>query len=612
MTLSQLQQTLATFRQQLAARETAALRTLADAHARAMQAIQPRIDLLMRQIAEKQAAGETIPLSWLYEEKRLQAIKTLITQGIDSYGQLAQMLTTQLQQSGVTLGSQAAQALLDASVPNGVSWVFGLPSQSAMQSMIGATQAGSPLADLFNGFGAEAAQQASDALVAGITLGDNPKTIARSLQDALNVSQWRAQTIARTELNRAYRSASMENYRANADVVSQWRWTASLSSRTCAACLGEDGNLYDLDEELQDHPCGRCFAVPVTKSWSDILGDSFDASTMDDSSVTDDMQSGADWFAEQDAGAQQEVLGKAKYQAYADGQFQLSDVVGRSQDATWGDSIYERSLKDTLKSANASAQAVIDPLLEKSVPELASEIIRAEEQAALAAEEAAKAEQAIQDAAQLAAEQAARDAQVAEQAAATLKEFTPLTGTLAEKEQFLRDNGYGPWMDSLSVAQRKEVQGYTSGIYSDMNTLLRTGNRPAGSLYTQADLQRRIDLVQSALLKSSAPTDLLNVRGYGSSPDLLSAFQSALKSGDPFIEKGFCSTTILNTPSFSGIRMTIQIPEGSPGAYIKPVSDYPDEQEYLLPHGAVFRIVDAKEVDGTWSFFADYIGIADA
>ncbi len=982
MTLSQLQQSIATFRQQLAAREQAALRTLADAHAHTVQVIQARMQLLYDAIEARLASGETIPVEWVLEHYRMYSLEQLVSGKINDYGAYARHLTALLQADGVTLGSAAAQALLTATVPAGVAFSFGVPSQAALQQFVGATQIGSPLADLFNGFGAEAAQAVKQTLLTGLTLGHGPREVAESVAQDLTISQWRAQTIARTEMNRAYRGASLATYQANSDVVSEWRWTCALSARSCAACLGMDGETFPIDEPMDSHPncfpagtvvsgprvvgstarwyvgeivdielasgnllsvtpnhpiltpkgwiaaglldegsnvicyngrhsghpptvanpddyqvettieqvsrsfgevgstftrtmptapedfhgdgsgsqvyivrayrqlrksgdvalskpfskqqlcwrhaqllqlarlrslhdfltrllatsrsvmssvaiafvifrralihhetiCSslvaygdvgllqsqadnisrntqrlsdgifrfassvtvsnltnghgrslsstdfrsfdstsllgrsqqtmfnqgglepvsgnmaslgsvfdalsgeigtdcvvkktvrafsghvynlqttehwyiantiithncRCTPVPITKSWADILGDSgIDTSGLDDSSITDDMPTGADWFAAQPASVQQDVLGKAKYQAYADGKFQLSDVVGHSHDAVWGGSIYERSLADTLKAADAAAQAAIDSQLAKSVPELASQVLSAEEQAAIAAEERAQVEQAIQDAqahaaqlaakkaklseaakkgaatkaankaAKLAAEQAAQEAeqaallaQQAAQAAETLKEFTPFAGSLAEKEQFLRDNAYGPWMDSLSVAQRKQVQSYTGGIYRDMNTFLRTGVMPPGSNYTQEDLQRRIDLVQSALLKSSAPTDLINTRGCGNSQ--LAAFQAALSSGEPFVEKGFCSTTILDKPTFSGARMIIQIPEGSPGAYIAPVSNYSSEQEYLLPYGAALRIYDGKQIEGKWTFFAEYVGIVDA
>ena len=350
MTLSQLQATIAHFRQQLAAREQLALQTLSDAHARTVKIIDTHMQHLYAAIQARLASGQTIPVEWVLEHYRLYSIEQMLSGQINSYGAYAREVTLLLQADGVKLGSAAAQALLGATLPPGVAFSFGAPSQSALQAFIGATQAGSPLADLFAGFGAEAAQSVKETLLTGLTLGHGPRDVAEAVQQDLNVSQWRAQTIARTEMLRAYRGAATESYRANSDVVSQWRWTCALSARTCAACLGMDGTLHDIDEDMQSHPNCRCTPVPVTKSWSDIL-DGVDLSGLDDSSVTDDMQSGADWFASQSADVQQQVLGKAGYQLYSNGT-PLSDFVGVSHDKTWGKSIYQKSIKDIAKKGN--------------------------------------------------------------------------------------------------------------------------------------------------------------------------------------------------------------------------------------------------------------------
>jgi hypothetical protein len=158
---------------------------LSYAHARTLEMIQPALNKLYQEIAAKRKAGEDVPLHWLYEQRRLETIKLLITQQIDNYATLARMTVQQLQHQGVTLGNQSAQALLQASVPTGIHFSFGVPSPIAIANMVGATQAGSPLADLFNGFGAEAADKVSTALITGVTLGYNPRQIAPLVQQAL-------------------------------------------------------------------------------------------------------------------------------------------------------------------------------------------------------------------------------------------------------------------------------------------------------------------------------------------------------------------------------------------------------------------------------------------
>jgi SPP1 gp7 family putative phage head morphogenesis protein len=350
MSLSKLRQTIAHYRAMLRAREATAEHALEYAHQQTLILIKPQLDMLYQAIQDKLDRGETVPLSWLYEQDRLTATAQMIERQINHFGALSQMQVQQLQSQGAYLGVQAGTALLHASVPAGVAWSFGIPSIQAVQNMVGATQIGSPLADLFSGFGAEAAQKASTALISGITLGYGPRQIAPSVQDALDISRNRALTISRTEMLRSYRDANLESFRANGDVVEKWRWTCDLSARTCAACLEMDGEEFPLDESMDSHVNCRCTMVPITASWDSILGPlGIDTSGMDDTSFTDDMQSGDEWFMSQDESVQRSILGNGKYDAWANGDFQLSDIVGHASDPVWGGSIYEKPLKELVK-----------------------------------------------------------------------------------------------------------------------------------------------------------------------------------------------------------------------------------------------------------------------
>lgn len=343
MSTSRLQQTVKHYRQLLKQREAQVEQALTYAHARTLETLQPALNKLYQEIAAKRKAGEDVPLSWLYEQRRLETIKLLITQQVNNYGALARMTVQQLQHQGVTLGNQSAQALLQATVPAGVNFSFGLPLPAAIANMVGATQAGSPLADLFNGFGAEAADKAGKALITGVTLGYNPRQIAPLVQQALDISRYRALTIARTEMLRTYRDATIENYKANSDVVDKWVWLCAMDARSCSACIAMNGTEHDLDEDLDSHPNCRCAKVPKTKSWDDILGPlGIDTSGIPDTSIN--IQSGSDWLDNQDEATQRQVLG-AKYDAWSNGDFTLEDIVGYSDDPTWGRSIYEKPLK---------------------------------------------------------------------------------------------------------------------------------------------------------------------------------------------------------------------------------------------------------------------------
>jgi len=345
-TPGRITQIIQRYRTLLADREAKAVQALEAGYQHTLAVIGPKLDRLYDEMIERLAEGEQIPLSWLYEAGRLEKLKRLIISQVNAYGAQAQLAVGQLQHIGVALGKSAAADLLSAQVPEGIEWAFGVASPRAIADLVGATQAGSPLADLFAGFGEKAAADVASALIRGLTLGDNPRQVARSINQILDEPRQRALTIARTEMNRAYRGAANETYRANADAVEGWIWSADLSRRTCAACIAMNGTEHPLSEDLESHVNCRCAPVPKTKSWSDILGPDVDTSDLSD--TRPQIQSGEDWLAGQSEQTQRAILG-AKYQGWSKGDFSLSDVVGHKHDETWGHSIYEKPLKALVK-----------------------------------------------------------------------------------------------------------------------------------------------------------------------------------------------------------------------------------------------------------------------
>lgn len=348
MTLSRLQQTIADYRSRLLAHERQAMAALDYSHRQTLAAIEVRLNALYDKMSAAMQSGDDISKSWLYEQNRLQLIERYIEDQINAFSMTAEVMTNNLQHTGAQLGQQAGMSLLNSTVPAGVNFTFGLPSPIAIQSMVGATQKGSPLHDLFAGFGKEAAQGAKTALITGVTLGYNPRQIAPLVQQALSISRSRALTISRTEMIRTYRGAALETYRTNDDVVDGWIWQCALLRSSCAACVAMNGTEHGLDEELNDHPNGSCVPVPKTKSWADILGPlGIDTSGIPDTTV--EIESGSDWFDRQSEDTQKAILGPAKFQAWQNGDFTLSDIVGTNDDPDWGSSIYERPLKDLVK-----------------------------------------------------------------------------------------------------------------------------------------------------------------------------------------------------------------------------------------------------------------------
>jgi hypothetical protein len=187
--------------------------------------------------------------------------------------------------------------------------------------------------------------------------------------------------------------------------------------------------------------------------------------------------------------------------------------------------------------------------------------------------------------------------------------------TLNEKEAFLAQNGGTAWEHSLTREQKKAIINYADNDYEAMNNALRTGNYhqpPQLWDQTPGQLKAQIAACQAGLLKGQAPAKLVVSRGYGNSQ--LEAFKQAAANGGTFVEKGFCSTTILDSPAAyfaHGFQVNIHIPKGSPGGYVAPFSYHQNEREWLLPSGSVFKVANGSQdaTSGKWTFNVFYAGV---
>jgi hypothetical protein len=279
-----------------------------------------------------------IPLTFSQGTAHYQVIAQ-IRASINHFGESIKPIIGQVIQHGTQSGASMAHAQLQASVPRGHTYTFALAHPD-----IAAQHRAALTYRLFDKYGNDAANAAIDAIREGVIAGRGPVVIARDLMSACDMSLVSALNTSRTESMYAMRSATLENYRANSDVVDAWIWYATLGT-ACAMCTAMHGTEHSLDEDMDSHNNCRCTQVPKTKSWADIFdGTGLDVSDIQDTTI--EVQSGASWFADQSEAQQRDILGPAKYNAYKAGDITLADLVGKSNDKTWGASRYEKSLKD--------------------------------------------------------------------------------------------------------------------------------------------------------------------------------------------------------------------------------------------------------------------------
>lgn len=172
-------------------------------------------------------------------------------------------------------------------------------------------------------------------LLRSIPIGDNPRTAARNIvnrvEGRFNGGLTRALTIARTESLDAYRTAAQRQQQTNADVLGSWQWVASLSARTCPACLSLHGSRHPLEEPgPEGHQNCRCARVPVTKTWRELGIDLDEAPSV--------LPDGGVWFNSQPAETQRKILGPTRYEAWRAGGYPREAWAVKRHTPGWRDS----------------------------------------------------------------------------------------------------------------------------------------------------------------------------------------------------------------------------------------------------------------------------------
>ena len=172
-------------------------------------------------------------------------------------------------------------------------------------------------------------------LIRGVAAGSNPRETARRMvqrtEHRFNGGLTRALVIARTETLDAHREAARVAHEANAEVLAGWVWSATLDVRTCPACWGMHGDLFDVAEPgpLGHQQC-RCARLPKTKSWSEL---GFDVDEPPDLTPDADAR-----FTSLGPADQLEILGPKRYAAWVAGEHPMTAWAVRRSTDGWRDS----------------------------------------------------------------------------------------------------------------------------------------------------------------------------------------------------------------------------------------------------------------------------------
>lgn len=284
----------------------------------------------------------------LFQLQRLQELQKQARAAMYNFGADVARAVGDAQTGASAMGEQLTIKSLQAQADDigRSAGSFSLLPQPQLNELTGQLSDGSPLSNLANQFGNEAAASFQREITRGIALGLNPHTVATNWQKKYpDIAKYRANRIMRTEMARASREASRRSMEANGDVVKEWQWYATIgSSRTCPMCYAMHGKKFPLKEKMASHPNCRCTMLPVTMTFEE-LGISGVAEAAQDRRLT---TPGPDLFAELDEKTQRAVLGGAAYRAYKGGAVTLPDFVGNTDSPVWGKGRNTRSLKAIL------------------------------------------------------------------------------------------------------------------------------------------------------------------------------------------------------------------------------------------------------------------------
>lgn len=283
--------------------------------------LQYELNQFREELGRLQLLGKPIPESKIYKIRRFEELLEQIER--ETYGFTRSLATEAIANGQRSTLAQVnshnwslTEAALAPAAPRGALVViendFVRLDVRALQRFIGIASDGQPLGDLLGEIGPSVKKKARQELLYGLTRGQNPNEIARSFKKIASIPLDRALNVSRTEVLRAYRSAALESYQVNEDVVVGWTWMAELSTRTCPACWAMHGTEHSHSESFDSHPRCRCSPIPRTKTWAELGFPGVE-------DVGRNIGTGADRFANLTAAEQRQILGPGKYDLYREG-----------------------------------------------------------------------------------------------------------------------------------------------------------------------------------------------------------------------------------------------------------------------------------------------------
>lgn len=349
--VSVLERAINNFRGELLQLDARALQAQVELYAPVRERLLSRVAALEAQLADSGNLS-------IADALRLGRAKELLAQTEDELARLAprvEAVIVQYRQQAITLAQDHAQGLTLVSAAQGGPQTYASVQASwtrlntgAVEQILGRLTNESPLRKLLDEIGGDAGHKIAEKLKEQIALGSHPRGVAAALAKEVDVPAARLLLISRTEALNSYRGATVAAYQANSDILDGYIWTCSKSSRTCLACLSQDGAHYGLDTSFsRQHPACRCAYRPS------LIG-------IDNH----ELPNGRDWFYRQPVKDQLRMLPESAREEFRRGDLDLADFVKVDHSDEWGDSHRVSGVgfaRDRAKERRASGSTLPKP-----------------------------------------------------------------------------------------------------------------------------------------------------------------------------------------------------------------------------------------------------------
>lgn len=283
-------------------------------------------------------AGDQVTRAQLLRSTRLRKALAIIADHLEQLAKDAGVTITGDLRGVVDTAGGAQASVIDSQLPPRSNLLDGLDAWSTVDERQVAAivqRSTEQITSLLDPLSDEAYDAVRRELIRGVASGSNPRQTAarmvRRAEKGFNGGLNRALNIARTETLDAHRQAAALGQAQHADVLSGWSWLAKLDTLTCPSCWSQHGTVHDLSEPGPfDHQSGRCGRLPTVKPWSDLgLDIEEPPSLIPDADALFDGLTSAEQLA---------ILGPGRYEAWARGEFPLSDWSVRRTTPGWRDS----------------------------------------------------------------------------------------------------------------------------------------------------------------------------------------------------------------------------------------------------------------------------------